>query len=67
VSPILQAAVTQVQTPWGVSWAIILAIVLLVAGVIPLTQRQRHLYAFGGAVLSTILVDSLFLLAALAA
>ncbi|UKO96255.1 DUF3120 domain-containing protein [Nostoc sp. UHCC 0870] len=67
VSPILQAAVTQVQTPWGVSWAIILAIVLLVAGVIPLSQKQRHLYAFGGAVLSTILVDSLFLLAALSA
>ncbi len=67
VPSILQAAVTQVQTPWGVTWAIILAIVLLVAGVIPLSQRQRHLYAFGGAVLSTILVDSLFLLAALAA
>ncbi|WP_066377028.1 MULTISPECIES: DUF3120 domain-containing protein [unclassified Anabaena] len=67
VSPILQAAVTQVQTPWGVASAIILAVVLLLAGVIPLSQKQRHWYAFGGAVLSTILVDSLFLIAALAA
>ncbi len=67
VSPILQAAVTQVQTPWGVTWAIILALVLLATGIIPLNQKQLHWYAFGGAVLSTILVDSLFLLAALAA
>ncbi|MGH1396455.1 MAG: DUF3120 domain-containing protein [Trichormus sp.] len=67
VSPILQAAVTQVQTPWGVTWAMILAIVLLIGGVIPLSQKQQHWYAFGGAVLSTILVDGLFLLAALAA
>jgi hypothetical protein len=67
VSPILQAAVSQVQTPWGIGWAFILAIGLLIAGVIPLSKQQQHWYAFGGAVLSTILVDSLFLLAALTA
>jgi Protein of unknown function (DUF3120) len=66
VSPILQTAVTQVQTPWGQTWAIVLALLLLVAGVLPLRTEQRHWYAFSGAVLSTILVDSLFLLAALA-
>jgi len=67
VSPILQAAVSQVQTPWGISWAVILGLVLLIAGTVPLTKKQRHWYAFGGAVLSTILVDSLFLIAALTA
>lgn len=63
-SSVLQNALTQVQTPWGQSWAVILALVLLTAGILPLIQGQRHWYAFGGAVLSTILVDSLFLLAA---
>jgi len=67
VSPILQAAVTQVKTPWGVASASTLAMVLLVAGIMPLRNKQHHWYAFGGAVLSTILVDSLFLLAALVA
>ncbi|MBG1265200.1 DUF3120 domain-containing protein [Nostoc sp. WHI] len=64
---ILQNALTQVQTPWGQTWAIILAFLLLTVGSLPLARKQRHWYAFGGAVLSTILVDSLFLLAAIAA
>ncbi|BAY19073.1 hypothetical protein NIES21_49320 [Anabaenopsis circularis NIES-21] len=64
VSPILQAAVTQVQTPWGQAWAVALALILLTAGILPLRHQQRHWYAFAGAVLSTILVDGLFLLAA---
>ncbi len=64
---ILQNALTQVQTPWGQAWAIALALVLLTVGVLPLYKGQRHWYAFGGAVLSTILVDSLFLLAAVRA
>ncbi|MDJ0734813.1 MAG: DUF3120 domain-containing protein [Nostocaceae cyanobacterium] len=67
VSPILQAAVAQVQTPWGQAWALILASVLLVVGMIPLRIGQGHWYAFSGAVLSTILVDCLFLVAALMA
>ncbi|MEH2264550.1 DUF3120 domain-containing protein [Nostoc sp.] len=64
---ILQNALMQVQTPWGQSWAIILALVLSTVGILALGRNQRHWYAFGGAVLSTILVDSLFLLAAIAA
>ena len=64
---ILQNALMQVQTPWGQTWAIILALVLLTVGILPLGLKQRHWYAFSGAVLSTILVDSLFLLAAIAA
>lgn len=64
VQPIFQAAVAQVQTPWGVSAAIALATVLLVAGSLPLRSSQLHWWAFGGAVLSTIFVDSLFWFAA---
>jgi hypothetical protein len=67
VSPILQSALAQVQTPWGQGWALTLALVLLIVGVFSLRYQQRHWYAFSGAVLSTILVDSLFLLAAAAA
>jgi hypothetical protein len=67
VSPILQTAVMQVQTPWGQAWAVILALGLLTAGSLPLITRKKHWYAFGGAVLSTILVDSLFFIAAIAA
>ncbi|MEA5582801.1 DUF3120 domain-containing protein [Nodularia harveyana UHCC-0300] len=67
VSPILQTALVQVQTPWGQSWAVVLAILLLTAGILPLQTKAKHWYAFSGAVLSTILVDSLFLIAANAA
>ena len=66
-SPILKAALSQVQTPFGVAWAIVLAVVLLTVGIIPLKYKQLHWYAFSGAVLSTILVDSLFLVAAVVA
>ncbi|HLO89198.1 MAG TPA: DUF3120 domain-containing protein [Nostocaceae cyanobacterium] len=66
-SQILQNALTKVQTPWGQGWAVTLALVLMSVGIISLSNKQRHLYAFGGAVLSTILVDSLFLLAAVLA
>ncbi|MFM7408367.1 MAG: DUF3120 domain-containing protein [Cuspidothrix sp.] len=66
-SQILQNALTQVQTPWGQSWAVILAVILMLVGTGSLLNKQSHWYAFGGAVLSTILVDSLFLLAAIQA
>lgn len=67
VPTVLQSALAQVQTPWGQSWAILLATVLLICGILPLRSQQLHWWAFGGAVLSTILVDSLFLIAAIAA
>ncbi|MFM2063240.1 MAG: hypothetical protein RLZZ507_2910 [Cyanobacteriota bacterium] len=66
-SQILKNALAQVQTPWGEAWAIILALTLLTVGLVSLGKKQRHWYAFSGAVLSTILVDSLFLLAAVLA
>jgi hypothetical protein len=66
-SQILQNALTQVQTPWGEGWAVILALMLMTVGTASLLNKQSYWYAFGGAVLSTILVDSLFLLAAVLA
>jgi Protein of unknown function (DUF3120) len=65
---ILHNAVTQVKTPWGETWAVGLGVSLLIIGILPLkivNIPQKHLYAFSGAVLSTILVDGLFLVAAL--
>jgi hypothetical protein len=67
VAPILQKALLQVQTPGGEAWALILGSVLLIVGILPLSTGKHHWYAFSGAVLSTILVDSLFLLAAILA
>lgn len=76
VAPILRSAVAQVQSPWGIGWALLLATVLIIVGVFPLCYHQLkrdklvfapsqyHWWAFSGAVLSTILVDSLFWLAA---
>jgi len=64
--PVLQSAIAQIQTPWGISWAVVLSVILLVAGILPLGTRQLHWWAFSGAVLSTILVDSLFWIVACA-
>jgi hypothetical protein len=60
-TPILQQAIAQVHTPWGTAWAIVLVNFLLAVGIISLGTKQLHWYAFSGAVLTTILVDSLFL------
>lgn len=63
-SPILKAALAQVQTPWGISWAIVLVNILLGVSWWSLRKIELHWWAFAGAVLSTILVDSLFWIAA---
>ena len=60
VSPIFHNALSQIQTPWGISWAIVLLNLLLAIGIYPLQKRVCHWWAFSGAVLSTILVDGLF-------
>ncbi len=62
--PILQNAVLQMQTPWGGGCALVLLLVLVLVGVLPLRDNRLHRWAFGGAVLSTILVDGLFWLVA---
>ncbi len=71
--PIFQSAIALVRTPWGLGWMVVLAGVLLIVGILPLRSPRGgitpylHLWAFSGAVLSTIFVDSLFYLAACAA
>jgi hypothetical protein len=60
-TPILQQAIAQVHTPWGTAWAVVLVNLLLGVGIMSLGTKQLHWYAFSGAVLTTILVDSLFL------
>ncbi|MGQ4648410.1 DUF3120 domain-containing protein [Lyngbya aestuarii] len=64
VAPIFHSALGQVQTPWGISWAVVLVGTLLLVGLWSLTKEQVCWWAFSGAVLSTILVDSLFWVAA---
>ena len=59
-SPIFKAALGQVQTMWGISWAIVLVNILLGVSWWALKKTELHWWAFAGAVLSTILVDSLF-------
>lgn len=63
-TPIFQSAIAIVNSPWGISWSFVLVAILLVVGLSALRSRTLHWWAFGGAVLSTILVDSLFWLAA---
>ena len=60
VSPIFHNALAQIETPWGISLAIVLLNLLLAIGIYPLQKRGCHWWAFSGAVLSTILVDGLF-------
>ncbi|MEC4895559.1 MAG: DUF3120 domain-containing protein [Oscillatoria sp. PMC 1051.18] len=64
VTPIFQNAIAQVQTVWGISWAVVLVNILLGIGLWSLQKQELHWWAFSGAVLSTILVDGLFWLAA---
>ncbi|MDE5094986.1 MAG: DUF3120 domain-containing protein [Trichodesmium sp. St11_bin5] len=64
---VFQDALTQVRTSWGVTWIILLVGILLFFGLVPLQSKSLHWWAFGAAVLSTIVVDSLFLLAAFVA
>jgi hypothetical protein len=67
---VLQAALVKVQTPWGSSWAIALIAALCVIGITPLfpgapnPDQRLYRWVFSGAVLGTLMVDSLFLLVA---
>ncbi|MGD1901136.1 MAG: DUF3120 domain-containing protein [Geitlerinemataceae cyanobacterium] len=74
VMPIFHSALERVNSPLGVVLGVFLATLLVVVGVVPLRLRS-HLssrpslpaWAFSGAVLSTILVDALFWVAAVSA
>lgn len=62
---IFKSALTLMDTPLGVTAALVLLMLLAGVGLLPLFSRKLHAWAFGGAVLSTILVDGLFWLAAI--
>lgn len=64
---ILNAALENMQTPWGIGCAVTIVGLLIVLGSLPLRSRHLHHWAFSGAVFSTVLVDGLFLVAAIAA
>ncbi len=64
VGSVLQSALLQIENPTAVLRAIILLVFLVIVGTLALKSNQVHWWAFAGAVLSTILVDALFLLAA---
>jgi len=65
VAPIFHQAIAQIQNPWGFGWAVALISLLLGLGAWALSKKALGWQAFGGAILSTILVDSLFGLVAL--
>lgn len=60
-APTFQAALAQMQTPWGIASAVLVLGGLLTLGLVPLRSRQLHHWAFSGAILSTVMVDGLFL------
>lgn len=53
-------AILQIDNLWGISWAVVLVCLLSGVGLWALQKSQLHWWAFGGAVLSTLLVDGLF-------
>jgi len=62
---ILHGALLRMETYEGVGYAIVLLTLLIMLGTIPMRSRSTRWWAFSGAILSTILVDSLFLVAAI--
>ncbi len=64
VQSIFQDAVSQVQTPWGMSLAVCIATVICLIGFKAMRSPDLHFWAFAGALLSTILVDIIFAISA---
>ncbi|MBD2327373.1 DUF3120 domain-containing protein [Alkalinema sp. FACHB-956] len=67
VEAIFHGALARMSTPWGQLWVILLGALLLAIGLRTIRSSSLHWLAFSGAVLSTILVDGLFWIAALLA
>lgn len=61
---ILHGALLRMETYEGVGYAIVLLSLLVMLGTIPMRSQSTKWWAFSGAILSTILVDSLFFVAA---
>ncbi len=64
VMPVFREAIAHTQTSWGIAAAGVLISILLTIGCLHLRSRTPHWWAFSGAVLSTLLVDGLFWIAA---
>ncbi len=64
---ILQDAVSRMETPLGMEWAVVILFILVVVGLVPLRSPKIYWRVFSGAVLSTVLVDGLFWIAATSA
>ncbi len=62
---ILHSALLRMETYEGVGYAIVLLTLLVMLGTIPMRSQSTKWWAFSGAILSTILVDSLFFVAAI--
>ena len=67
VGSILQAALSQITNPIAAVRACILLAILIVVGSLAIKSDKAYWWAFAGAVLSTILVDTLFLITAILA
>lgn len=67
VGSVLQAALQQIQNPIAAIRALWLLSLLVAIGLSGIRSTTAHWWAFAGAVLSTILVDTLFLAAAILA
>lgn len=67
VPVLLKRAAEMLQNPADFSRGILIVLALLVVGTVPLRSSQLCWYAFSGAVLSTLIVDLLFLSSALCA
>ncbi|HEY9887162.1 MAG TPA: DUF3120 domain-containing protein [Candidatus Obscuribacterales bacterium] len=65
VPAVLQEAAIALQNSTDVSRGLLIALGLLVVGIVPLRSQQTCWWAFSGAVLSTLVVDLLFLTSAL--
>ena len=61
---LLREAAIALQNPVAFSRGLLLAVGLLTVGLIPLKSKQPCWWAFSGAVLSTLIVDLLFLTSA---
>lgn len=64
---VLHAALLQIENPVAMVRAMLLLGLLIILGTLPMASSRTCWWAFSGAVLSTILVDALFLLAAVLA
>lgn len=62
--PIFQDALVQMQTPSSIVCAVVIVTILAGMGIFGLKKRTLPWFAFSGAVLSTLLVDGLFWVAA---